>query len=88
MHIGDDYFSYIDSPSFTYRCNTGFCHPVYGSRIRGNSNDVALACSNDHPKCKAYRYSASRGYGELCASELIEGTAYDYQNCFKQEGRV
>ena len=72
--------------SFNYKCTIGYCGPVYGHSVSGTSEDVAEACSNDHPKCKAYQYSAKHGYGHLCSAASKEGTHGDYKNCVKSQG--
>ena len=80
--------------SFTYQCSEGYCGPTYGYSIKGSSEDVAKACSNDHPKCKAYQYSAHYGRGVLCASANNEGknssplTRQRNKNCVKNQGCI
>ena len=66
----------------------GYCGPTYGTSVSGTSEDVAEACSNDHLRCKAYQYSAKRGYGHLCSSASTYGTYLDYQNCVKSQGCI
>ena len=59
--------------------------------ISGTSNDVAKACTYDHPECKGYEYSVSGGYGSLCTPDSYEikgGTSDDFQICIKKEGSV
>ena len=74
------------APSFTYQCSKGYCGPTYGSAVEGSSEDVGRACSNDQPKCEAYQYSKTSGYGHLCSSEKNDGYHRDAQNCIKTEG--
>ena len=74
------------APSFTYQCSKGYCGPTYGSAVEGSSENVGRACSNDQPKCEAYQYSKTSGYGHLCSSEKNDGYHRDAQNCIKTEG--
>ena len=80
--------AYISVPLFSYTCTGGFCTPAYGNAYYGTSEDVAKACSNDHPNCTAYQYSASKGYGHLCTSVANGGSSGDYINCIKSEGTI
>ena len=73
-------------PLFTYQCTTGFCDYTYGTWIDGTSEDVAKACSNDYPKCKAYHYSTANGHGLLCESVESSGSYADIQNCVQIRG--
>ena len=72
--------------SFTYECTTGYCSPAYGNSVEGTSEDVADACSKDHPRCKAYQYTAESNYGHLCSSVSKAGTFADYKYCVKSQG--
>ena len=81
--FSSDLFSLTDVPTSAYQCNTGYCEPSYGRSVVGTSNDVAKACSNDHPKCQAYYHSAIAGYGYLCSSKNRTGSHGDTQSCDK-----
>ena len=72
--------------AFQYECERGYCTPSYGNTIHGNSDDIADACSRDHPRCKAYQYSSENGLGHLCSSLDNGGISGTYQNCRKIEG--
>ena len=72
--------------AFQYECERGYCTPSYGNTIHGNSDDIADACSRDHPRCEAYQYSSDKGYGHLCSSTTDGGISGSYQNCRKFEG--
>ena len=80
--------------AFTYQCSGPYveCRNVYGRRIKGTSEDVAKACSNDHPKCKAYQYlppmSYGGGYGYLCQSVLEDRTILNSEFCVKSQGYI
>ena len=53
---------------------------AYGYYIYGNSTDVQNACTKSDPKCKAYHYSASGGYGQMC-SDYRSGDCADFDYC-------
>ena len=60
---------FIVSEDFvSYDCNSGFCTTPYGSTIYGTSDDVAEACSQDYPNCRAYWYSKKEGRGHMCST--------------------
>ena len=93
FNITRGYFNFTDS-TFHYKCKKGSCwgNSIVGNAIYGNSDDVADACSRDHPRCKAYQYSSKNGregQGSLCSSinkgykGIISGS---YQYCEKIEG--
>ena len=71
------------APTSDYPCTPGYCGPKYGELIIGSSWDLARACTNDHPRCKAYQYSPSRRCGYLCSSKTTIGNKEDFQNCVK-----
>ena len=60
--------------------------------VHGASEDVAKACSNDHPKCKAYQYlplmSYGGGYGYLCTSVFEDRTILNSEFCIKSQGYI
>ena len=66
-----------------YACKPGYCTPPYGNSINGTLHEVGIACIKDYPKCKAYQYSASRGYGHLCAvtTSSKSDDMEDYKSC-------
>ena len=80
-----EYFIFAVS-TFHYKCKRGYCNRSYGNAIHGNSDDLADACSRDHPKCKAYQYSSNNGLGRLCSSITFGGISGSYQHCQKIEG--
>ena len=59
-----------------FRCSSGYCSSFYGRPIIGSNNSVAMACKTD-PKCKAFRYSVTNGFGFLCDKTDQEGDYYD-----------
>ena len=77
---------FFEVQSFNYQCTLGYCLPAYGESIHGSTEDVAEACTKDHPRCKAYQYSAKAGYGLLCLSAMNEGIDGDFKNCVKSQG--
>ena len=75
--------------SFTYQCSIGQCETRSADKIEGTSEDAADLCSRDHPKCKAYEYSANLGYGRLCYSASKDRIHSNYGNntfCVKTSG--
>ena len=90
---------------FTYQCQAlgdyGYCgsgntyKQVYQSGswdwgYKPSSSDLKRACSNDHPKCKAYEYSSRKGYGHLCTTNVNAapdgydgGNGNEYKICVK-----
>ena len=77
--------SFFSVGTFQYKCKRGYCTPSYGNTIYGKSDDVANACSRDHPRCKAFQYSSDNGLGHLCSSIDDGGISGSYQNCRKIE---
>ena len=78
----------LDSYS-PYRCDEGYCTPAYGNAINGTLHEVGIACIKDYPKCKAYQYSESRGYGHLCEKPTYSKSddMIDYKSCIAPFGK-
>ena len=57
---------YVSASNYT--CFDGYiCYSLYGKSIRGSTNSVAIACSND-PNCTAFRYNPKEKVGFLCTN--------------------
>ena len=71
--------------SFQYKCELGFCYGDGETYYETLEAVVAKACSMDHPKCKAYSYSASKRRGHLCSTATNLMNYHDFQICKKIE---
>ena len=80
--------SLFSDQSFSYPCKPGYCSIGYSGQILGTFEDLAEACTKDHPKCKAFFYSANKGYGTLCDTSYIDGHLTDHNTCVKSPGYI
>ena len=72
----------VSGTLLSYNCDSGYCITAYGRIIYGSSDDVALACLQDYPKCKSYTYTKKGGHGYLCSPENNSRHIFqDYIHC-------
>ena len=66
-----------------------------GSRagtVKGSSKELAKACTNDYPKCKAYEWTGNgwngEGWGWLCSSTRNGTTSMAKRFCVQSQGYI